>query len=82
MVCISHLHLFLPALLPTLDSNYCFIGTLDQIWKKEASLFPKSRAQKEMNASISVSFRHIKAEYLWTKSMRHTVKFKEDVIAE
>jgi hypothetical protein len=32
---------------------------------KEGSLPWESRAQKEMNASISVSSRHIKAEYHW-----------------
>ena len=49
---------------------------------KKASLALESRRQKEMNASISASFRHIKADYRWEKSLRYIVKFKEDIIAE
>lgn len=67
---------------PDLASNYCFVGRLDQIWVEEGSLPWESRAQKEMNPSISVSSRHIKAEYHWEKSMRCIVKFKEDIIAK
>ena len=47
---------------------------------KKASLALESRRQKEMNASISASFRHIKADYRWEKSLRYIVKFKEDII--
>lgn len=32
---------------------------------KETSLPLESREKKEMNTSISVSLRHIKADYLW-----------------
>lgn len=40
-------------------------GSLDQIRMKETSLPLESREKKEMNTSISVSLRHIKADYLW-----------------
>lgn len=67
---------------PDHDSNYCFTESLDQIWMKKASLALESRRQKEMNASILASFRHIKADYHWKTSLRYIVKFKEDVTAE
>lgn len=67
---------------PDLASNCCFTGRLDQIWTAEGALPWESRAKK-MNTSISVSSRHIKAEYHWgKKAMRCIVKFKEDVIAK
>lgn len=51
-------------------------------WTAEGALPWESRAT-EMNTSISVSSRHIKAEYHWgKKAMRCIVKFKEDVIAK
>lgn len=58
-------HLSLLSHLPDKDDNHCFTGSLDQIQVKEASLPLESRDQKEMNVSISVSFRHIKAHYYW-----------------
>lgn len=48
---------------------------------RQKVLFPGKA--KEMNTSISVSSRHIKAEYHWgKKAVRCIVKFKEDVIAK